>query len=256
MKHSSWDPVERAVATLLDALAPILIPLEITPGRLAQIARTSFVKVSAKRARMRSSGRPHLAKIAAVTGLSRSEVKRIVAANYNLDVEGAENSPRAMRVLLGWRTSRAYTKNGKPKSLRITGRAPSFYSLCKIYSGDIPHKVILDELERQDRVVVARRRGLVTVCREKRRRNQSEYAALTFATMFLSDALRPDSVLVRRSEKIASSKNISDAYAEKAIAGRVTELLDQIPNVFVGNKKPKRNLVNVFALVARSIERE
>jgi len=79
---SSDNSIERALSQLLDALAEILIPLEVTPARLAQVARSSFVKVSAKEAKMRSSGRPHLAKIAARTGLSRAEVKKIVVANF------------------------------------------------------------------------------------------------------------------------------------------------------------------------------
>ena len=78
MTPSNDDPAQVALVALLDALASVLIHLEITPARLAQIARTSFVKVGSSQARMRTSGRPHLAKIAAPnrTYSSRSKEDR------------------------------------------------------------------------------------------------------------------------------------------------------------------------------------
>src|SRR6188768_296160 len=149
MKPAKDDAAELALVALLDALASVLIPLEITPTRLAQIARASFVKTSAMHVRMRSSGRPHLAKIAAVTGLSRSEVKRLVSSNFEIGEQQPETFPRALRVLKAWQVSKRYSISGQPKPLRIRGPFPSFESLCQEFSGDIPYKVILSELERK-----------------------------------------------------------------------------------------------------------
>jgi hypothetical protein len=246
-------PAEGALAALLDALASILIALDITPTRLAQIARASFVKEAANQARTRTSGRPHLAKIAALTGLSRVEVKRIVAANFSVGDVDPESSPRALRVLSGWRTSRVYTTRGKPKKLPVTGGSPSFYSLCKAFSGDIPHTVILDELQRQRRVMLTKDGAWVSIARRQneRKRTRSEQDSLVFAASFLNDALRPGARIVKRKEQISASRNISDAYVENAVAGRVTELLDQMPDLFGGRTRAKQNKLNVYALVAR-----
>jgi hypothetical protein len=248
------DPAEVALVALLDALASVLIELEITPTRLAQIARASFVKIGANQARTRTSGRPHLARIAALTGLSRVEVKRIVSANFSIGEIDLESSPRAVRVLTGWRTSKSYLTRGKPKKLRVTGRAPSFYSLCRAFSGDIPHTVILDELVRHRRVFVAGDGAWVSLIdqRGQWKRNRQEQEALAFAAGFLRDALSPSVRLVRRKQRIFAANGISDTYIENAVAGRVTELLDQMPELFSGKKRSTREIVNVYALVARN----
>ena len=254
MTPSQERPADVALVALLDALASVLIQLEVTPARVAQILRTSFVKAGASQARMRTSGRPHLAKIAALTGLSRAEVKRIVATNFAPARADPESFPRALRVLAGWRSSNIYITRGKPKKLPITGRTPSFYSLCREFSGDIPHRVILDELERQRRVVIAKDRATVSIAEPRRAKakNRQEQDALLFAADFLTGALRPDTRVVRRKEKISASGNIADAYIENAVVGRVTELLDQMPLLFKGNRRPKRDILNVYALVTRS----
>ena len=253
MTPSNDDPAQVALVALLDALASVLIHLEITPARLAQIARTSFVKVGSSQARMRTSGRPHLAKIAALTGLTRLEVKKIVSVGFDAGKTDPDFLPRALRVLGGWRNSATYSRGGKPKKLRIMGRSPSFYSLCRAFSGDIPHKVILDELVRQRRVIVTKDRACVSIAKPQRGRykHRQEQDALAFAAMFLTDALRPDSTVVRRRERIAAAVNVSDVYVENAVAGRVTELLDQMPQVFGGGKGRKRETLNLYALLAR-----
>ncbi len=254
MNSSTKDRAETAITRLLEALAAILIPLEITPARLSQIARSTFVKVSATQARMRSSGRPHLARIAALTGLSRSEVKRIVAANFRVAEGNGECAPRALRVLQGWQKSLPYTRRGKPRTLRVDGKSPSFDSLCRQFSGDIPRKVILDELERQHRIVFTHRRSRVSIAPKvgRDRFAQSELVALGFAAEFLADALTRDAVLVRRRERIITSREFADAYVEGAIAGRLTETLDQLPRLYQGKRRPRRHIVNAYALVTRT----
>ena len=253
MTLSNDDSAQVALVALLDALASVLIHLEITPARLAQIARTSFVKVGSSQARVRTSGRPHLAKIAALTGLTRLEVKKIVSAGFDASKTDPESLPRALRVLGGWRNSGIYSRGGKPKKLRVVGPAPSFYSLCKAFSGDIPHKVILDELVRQHRVILTKDRKWVSIGKPRRGHyeHRQEQDALAFAAMFLTDALRPATAVVRRRARIETAVNVPDAYVENAVAGRVTELLDQMPQVFGGGKGRKRETLSLYALLAR-----
>jgi hypothetical protein len=254
MKLSKVDAAECALASLLDVLASILVPLEITPARLAQIARASFVKTSAVSARMRSSGRPHLAQIAARTGLSRTEVKRLVAANFSFGPLDLESSPRALRVLRGWKDSKGYSRAGKPRSLRVTGPFPSFESLCREHSGDIPHKVILRELELRNRVRVLKRRSWVSVT--QRRSGQSsverDISNLTFAASLIGEFAASEKILLRRKERIRSSVEIQDSYFENAITSRVSEMLGNLPEMFVtGKGTPKsKKCVNVFTLVS------
>src|SRR4051812_25216401 len=98
MRSLQANSAHLELASLFDALAPALIQLDITPTSLAQIARVAFVRACAKQVRVKSSGRPHLAKIAALTGLSRAEVKRLISEDQRFVELGADSGPRALRV--------------------------------------------------------------------------------------------------------------------------------------------------------------
>jgi hypothetical protein len=256
MTLTSVESIESALSALLDALAVVLLRLEVTPARLSQIARASFVKAGATQARKRSSGRPHIARIAALTGLSRVEVKRIVESKFAYGKRQLDASPRAHRVLSAWHVSKTYARSGKPKVLRVMGAAPSFASLCKTYSGDIPYRVIYDELKRNRSITVSRDRKSVSVNPDRSRNPEvsSTYAALLFATNFLIGALREDRVLIRRRERVHATSTVPSTYIEAAVAGRVTELLDQIPHLFPKKKGRKKDAIEIFALVSRSTQ--
>jgi hypothetical protein len=256
MKLSKENAAETALTALLDVLASILVPLEITPTRLAQIARVSFIKASALSARIQSSGRPHLARIAALTGLSRAEVKRVVSTNFKLAAREPDSATRALRVLSAWRTSKVYSRTGKGVGLRITGPSPSFESLCRDHSGDIPYRVILTELERKKRVKLSKKRTWVSIVGNARSQNlpQNELANLVFAASIIGELSQSEGVLVRRKEKIRASKTIQDSYVENAISSHVTALLDNLPHLFVSrnNSRDNTSRVNVYTLVSKS----
>jgi hypothetical protein len=256
MKQPKEDATEMALAALLDVLASMLIPLEVTPTRLAQIARVSFVKATAKEARRRSSGRPHLARIAAMTGLSRAEVKRVVSANYKPASPEPENLPRALRVQRAWRVSKGYSRAGRELALKITGPFPSFETLCREYSGDIPYRVILTELERRKRVRLLRNRTWISIAKSARsqKAHHREVANLVFAASIIGALSQGEGVLVMRQDKIRASNKILDSYVENSIASRVTGLLDNLPQLFLSSKKLQRskNRVTVYTLVSRA----
>lgn len=256
MKPSKEDVTEVALAALLDVLASMLVPLEITPARLAQIARASFVKATAATARMRSSGRPHLARIAALTGLSRVEVKRVVSANYRIAPREPENLPRALRVLCAWRISRGYSRAGKEKALRVKGPFPSFETLCREHSGDIPYRVILNELERKKRVKFGRNRTWISVVKtsDSLIGDQRELSNLVFAASMIDALSQSEGILVKRQDKVRASTAIQDSYVENSIASRVTALLDNLPQLFVSRSASRKNTnrVTVYTVVSRS----
>jgi hypothetical protein len=255
MKASTIDPAEGALGALLDVLASLLLALDITPLRLAQIARASFVKAGALSARKRKSGRPHLARIAALTGLSRAEVKRIVSANFGIGELEPEHSPRSLRVLNAWRNATHRGRNKLPSELKIVGTAPSFQALCKQHSGDIPYRVILDELVQRGcaHLIPTRKSVGISKKRVKRPGRQRDLNSLLFAAALLADLAESDRVLVRRKETVFMPDGISTAYVEGATAGKVDSLLDHLPTTFASKHRSgrKRAAVNVYALVAR-----
>jgi hypothetical protein len=255
MKTSGTVSADVALARLLDVLATILLPLDVTPLRLAQLARASFVKASVSGARVRSSGRPHIARIAAATGLSRLEVKKIVGARFVASELDPDHAPRALRVVHAWQTSNKYAKNGKPRVLPITGAPLSFESLCKQFSGDIPHKVILDELVRRKMVKLIKHKGAVSLFSAKGHGANSpkDLEALECASVLLASLASGENILVRRSETILASNEVSEAFAQQAIAERLNAVLDSIPSLFArrGRNARNRETAHIFALVTR-----
>jgi Family of unknown function (DUF6502) len=131
---------------LLTELAFVLLPRGMTPKRFGELARSAFVQVAAN-ASKRQNGRVNHSRVAAQTGLSRSDVKRLLSRSV-IDSVRADQTPVA-RVITGWRTDRKFAdSDGKPRRLRISGSSISFTSLVKKYGGDIPHRAVLDEMLR------------------------------------------------------------------------------------------------------------
>jgi hypothetical protein len=138
---------------LLTELAFVLLPRGMTPKRFGELARSAFVQVAAN-ASKRQNGRVNHSRVAAQTGLSRSDVRRLLSRSV-IDSVRADQTPVA-RVITGWRTDRKFAdSDGKPRRLRISGSSISFTSLVKKYGGDIPHRAVLDEMLRIRAVIEA-----------------------------------------------------------------------------------------------------
>jgi len=83
-------------------------------------------------------------RVAVITGLTRSEVRRLRTAKHGLQ---QWHRNRALRVLDGWRSDPSFRhRDGKPKDLTFQGREGSLARLTRLYAGDIPPRAILDEL--------------------------------------------------------------------------------------------------------------
>ena len=254
MRNSKNESAERSLIDLLDALASLLIRLDITPARVSEIMKPSFVRAGMSLARKKHSTRPHLARLAAITGLTRSEVKRIVQQCYEIK-PSKESAPRTLRVLEGWKTSKKYAKHGRPIPLKLIGSVPSFESLCKQFSGDIPHTAILTELQARGLVRVANVRGraLVSVAKNVRSIGLEDNEKLAFVAA-LARAVSDDSkVLVRRSQFVPASRELPPAYVEKSVASRISTVIDALPVGKSGSKTEtkKRAGLDVFAVVSR-----
>jgi hypothetical protein len=137
----------------------------------------------------------------------------------------------------------------------VTGPFPSFETLCRDYSGDIPYRVILTELERRRSVKLTEKRTKVSIeDRKFRRAHPAELSNLIFAASIIAELSQSERILVRRKENIRAASAIQDSYVENAIACRVTELLDNLPQLFVGQKdaRQNKNRVNIYTLVSKA----
>jgi hypothetical protein len=119
-------------------------------GEFEVAVRLAFVQVAAVQGRTKG-GRTNVSRIAAMTGLTRKEVRQLLQI---LEAKGRLVAPstsrqRTARVLEAWRTDPLYLDDrGRPRLLSVTGAEPSFVSLVRSYAGDVTPAAVLRELER------------------------------------------------------------------------------------------------------------
>lgn len=142
MPHS----IDNRLAGILRDLAKVLLSNGYGIAGLHRLAKRAYFEAGLE---LESSAgrRKNLARIAAATGLTRTEVSRLSRAPrerrdfYSLN--------RAQRVSLAWISDRAYSdSSGIPNPLPFTGRVGSFERLVRDYSGDIPVRAMFSEMHR------------------------------------------------------------------------------------------------------------
>jgi len=138
----------KAILSVLKPLVKILLRNNMPYGVFADLARRAYVEVATKEfavaGRKQSNSR-----ISTITGLSRKEVKRIQEIDEEQEENLVDKYNRAARVVYGWVHDENYQqKPSETLVLSFDGEMPSFSALVKTYSGDVPPRAILDELER------------------------------------------------------------------------------------------------------------
>jgi Family of unknown function (DUF6502) len=130
----------------------VLLPHGVTPKKFSKLARSAFIRAAAERAQLRN-GRINRSKVAALTGLSRREIARILDPTAKPKDPGSSTGTPAERVVSGWQTHPQFTTSqGQPRILEITGGASSFQSLVRKFGGDISPRAVLEELKRSNTV--------------------------------------------------------------------------------------------------------
>jgi hypothetical protein len=143
------DPIKDATLTALKSLLQPLLKLTLDSGvtvaEFNRVVRESAVRLARTRLRQQT-GRESKSSLAITTGLSRSEVARILASLNSPRQAKFEELP-ARRVLAAWFESRSFlAPNGSPADLPIFGKRRSFQHLVERYGGGIPVRAMLDEL--------------------------------------------------------------------------------------------------------------
>jgi hypothetical protein len=166
----------------------VLLPCGVTPTSFSKRAREAFIRAAAGQARLRN-GKLNHSKIAALTGLPRKEIRRILKHPRDcLEPDSIIRSP-SERVVRGWLTDRRFlTQQSRPKSLIVSGGALSFERLVKEYGGDVSPRAVLEELVRSRTV---RRAGQRLELRAARLQNpRSGLGPLARVIPTLVDGLR------------------------------------------------------------------
>jgi hypothetical protein len=140
--------VEQRLGEILSSLASVLLANGYGIARLNRLARRAYV--DAARVLNAQAGRKFSnARIAAQTGLTRTEVARLTQEGNRAQHDEETPVNRAQRVTAGWLSDFEFcTGIGKPKTLPFAGKKRSFSNLVKHYSGDIPARAMLMEMQR------------------------------------------------------------------------------------------------------------
>lgn len=171
---------------LLTELAFVLLPRGMTPKRFSEMVRTAFVQVAADISRLRN-GKVNHSRVAAQTGLSRSDVKRLL--RHQAFSPAHRSQTPVERVIEGWRNDRQFaTRPGKPRRLIVSGSRGSFARLVRKYGGDVPPRAVLEELRRIGAVIDAN--GAVLLQASPTIRQRYDFGFLSRVLPALVDGLR------------------------------------------------------------------
>jgi hypothetical protein len=171
---------------LLTELAFVLLPRGMTPKRFSDMVRAAFVQVAADISRLRN-GKVNHSRVAAQTGVSRADVKRLL--KYDVFASPHRSQTPIEKVIEGWRTDREFTpRPGKPRRLSISGPRSSFARLVQKYGGDVPPRAVLEELRQIGAVVDAN--GFIFLRTSPSIRQRHDFGFLSPVLPALVDGLR------------------------------------------------------------------
>lgn len=164
MENALTAAVHQATHRLLRPLVRVLLRHGIAYGSFAELARKAYVD-EGFRELAAGRRRASVSSVAALTGLTRKETKRLRDAVTVDSGERDQRYNRAVRVISGWlMDARFRSPDGEPAPLPLEGE-DGFAALVKAYSGDIPPTAMLTILEasgtvdREDGRVVLRERA-------------------------------------------------------------------------------------------------
>lgn len=139
--------VRDSVAELLQALAPTLVESGVTAHQIADLAKDALIAAASPGARM-ASGRINHSKVAALTGLTRVEVRIRTSPRSKPRQTPIRALDRSARAVAGWtRDPQFLDKKGRPMRLTLRGRFSGFQSLVRKHSGDVPPRAVLEALK-------------------------------------------------------------------------------------------------------------
>lgn len=141
--------LSQAVLRVLRALIRVLVRHGMALPAFVELAKRAYVDVALHDFTI-PGRKPSVSRAALLTGLTRKEVQRLVERDDGIEGDGdALPENRASRVVAGWvRDSDFQDARGEARPLMFDGSEPTFSTLVRRYSGDMPPRAVLDELVR------------------------------------------------------------------------------------------------------------
>jgi hypothetical protein len=152
-RGSAGDAIRNAaVQALLHLFTPIAnfaLEAGLSAKEVKSIYEITTVRFLANR-QLKEGRRHNISGIAATTGLSRSEISRIIKMRDVMPRQVANRGQQPThRVLAAWCSDLDYANSeGHPASLKLFGHRESFNSLVREYGRGVPTRAMLDELVR------------------------------------------------------------------------------------------------------------
>lgn len=146
------DMLQQTICTLLTPLIRLLQRKGIAFGEFSELAKQVYVDVATELL-VETHERPSTSRIAIATGLTRKEVAALrrmpTAETPNLSYN------RGAKVMTGWLHDKEFQdEQGQPALLPIQGEKGSFVALVNRYSGDMPYRAMLQEMERVGAIAI------------------------------------------------------------------------------------------------------
>lgn len=158
-RAASGLPVHEGLRSFFRALGPLMLREGITAKAVSSMVKQALVAEAARQSSM-GSGRVNNSKVAALTGLTRTEVRLMLRRGLDGSNRKRTDFDRITRVVKGWHTDlRFVSRAGKPRALRIGNAKGEFGDLVRRHSGDIPPRVVMEQLVQGRRAKIAK--GLV-----------------------------------------------------------------------------------------------
>jgi hypothetical protein len=241
-----------ALRNAFSDLALLLIDQGITAAEMHSVLAEAFIRSAVQRSKMKN-GRVNQSRVAIMTGLTRTEVRRQL--DLTAKIPSMTELHGARRLLNGWsRDPEFCTSEGKPRELRLSGGYGSFQSLARRYSGDIPAKATLDELQRLDAAVVAR--GIIQMKPESDAQSRRRAKVLTQVAAQFSDVLQGLGYPIALSPTIVLSDSVSVDVADSAALQIVRQRAEQSAKALLGGMEAStRNIVRTQRGAARRTRR-
>lgn len=138
---------------ILEPLARLLIRKNLSFDFIGEAMRHAYVR-AAKDVLDIPGRKLSNSRISVVTGLSRTEVKRLLEKELDEDRDAAFRHNRASRVLSAWARVPFFHdgEKGQPADLAIDGPEPNLSQLVYQHGGGVPYRAVLDEMLRIEAV--------------------------------------------------------------------------------------------------------
>ena len=148
MPDSNSQVLDQHLLQILISIATLLLRNGYGFSRVNKLKKYAFVS-AAKTLESTAPSRISIARIAAITGLTRIEVSQLLRSAGNQASSNIQPLNRAARVASGWASDPKFrNQHGEPTRLPFTSARSSFTSLVKKFSGDIPARAMLAEMKR------------------------------------------------------------------------------------------------------------